>query len=254
MFIETSLKLLYVPQALSDVTPSDKSKKGVPIQGVKPSTQYMLLLLIGLQDPPAKPEPKPDFVRKLKAKNEYIYRVELTTIAKEIARYDYTMRLKVGARQGNEGDWPMDVVLQDLTSEVGGKQIKRDTFGSVALTIGDVGFPKGLTFLGTTLPFSMPLLSLFLPEKPDLQLEFVSPPYDGSITFKGKATVKKGAEHSVWMDARVHIANEPKDDSMFRKLNITSIFDPKDGALLRATGKYVAADGTVNFRLTRQSR
>ncbi|MEZ0324987.1 MAG: hypothetical protein ACAH95_03710 [Fimbriimonas sp.] len=200
--------------------------------------------MIGLQE-----APKPAVQRMPKAKAQESFHVELSTFGKELVRYDYTMRLKFGQQPALDADWPVDVSLTDLKSQVGGKEINRAAFGSMAISLGTTGAPKGLTFLGTTLPFSLPLLSLILPESE--AVEYATPTYDGSISFKGKLTMKKGAEFSVGFDSRLHVEGEARDDSMFRKFNMTSVFDPKTGNLLRSTGKYVAIDGTVNYRLTR---
>ncbi len=211
----------------------------------------MLLLLIGLQDPPPPVPKKPSVERQIKAKSEESYKIELSTYGKEPVRHDYTMRLKVGPRPAEDGLWPLDVVLTDLTTKIAGKEIKRATFGSMIFTMGPAGSPNLLTFVSTTLPFSLPLLSLSLPETDATPFEFTSPLYDEVVIFKGRGTVKKGPEMTVGIDSRLHIAGEARDDSMFRKFNMTSVFRSSDGALLRSTGKYVANDGTVSFRLTR---
>ncbi len=211
----------------------------------------MLLLLIGLQDPPAQ-TPEPSVERKFKAKSQESFRVELTTFGKEEqVRHDYTMVLKYGPQPGADGEWPVDVVLTNLTSLVAGKEIKQMNFGSMTIAMGATGAPKLLTFLSTTLPFSLPLLAFSLPDTDALSFDYVSPTYDRVISFRGPATVKPGVEMTVSTSARLHIAGEPRDDSMFRKFSMTSVFDRKDGSLTKANGKYVANDGTVNYRLTR---
>jgi hypothetical protein len=212
----------------------------------------MILLLLGLQDPPQKAEdPKPAVVRKVRAKQEDVYEVALTTIGKAIVRYAYDMRLTVTDTKPDGDKWPMVATLENVKTEIAGKELDRGKFGSIKLEMPEAGFPIGLTFLGDTLPFSLPLLSFYLPESNESPLAFKSPMYDRVIYAAGTVTTKPGAEHQVQTSARFFVENEEKDQSMFRKLSMTAVFDTKTGQLIRSNGKYTAPDGTVNFRIKR---
>jgi hypothetical protein len=220
---------------------SETKQDDVPFGGLGTSRSYMILPLITAQDAPL-------IERHLKPKAILEYRVELTTIANQLARYDYTMRGTVGGTQG-DGEFPVQFILEKMKGEIEGMAISSERFGSMQTRFGPKGFPRGLSFVGSALSFSMPLLSFYLPEKTGAVVEFASESYDGRISVVGKAVVKGLRVES---QAKMVVSEEEPDQSMFRKLKMTAEFD-KNGVLLTSQGKYTAPDGTVNFKLTQLS-
>ena len=219
---------------------SQREQDEVPFLTRHTSTPYMILPLVALDD-------KPPIERKLKPKMTLEYRVELTTIGNQIARYDYTMRGTVGPEQGTK-EYNVTFVLEDMKGEIAGGATSSARFGSVQVALGPTGFPKNLSFLGNALSFSMPLLSFYLPEKAGAEVEFISPAYDQRITVVGKAWAKGVRIES---QANLVVSGEEPDRSTLRRLKMKAEFD-KSGTLLSSSGKYTAPDGTVNFKVTKK--
>jgi hypothetical protein len=190
---------------------------------------------------------KPEIERHLKPKAVLEYRVELTTIGTQIGRYDYTMRGVVGPDQGTK-EFNVSFSLEKMKGEIAGSPTSAERFGAIQATLGPTGFAKNLSFMGTALSFSMPLVSFYLPDESGAEVEFSSPTYDGGITLVGKAWPKGSRIES---QAHFLLRGEDPDQSAYRRLRVTAEFD-KAGVLLRSEGKYTAPDGTVTFKLTKK--
>jgi hypothetical protein len=215
-----------------------------------------LLPLLLLQQSPIAPQ-SPDIVRKLKPKEVVTYDATVTTMADQTARHTYTILLRVLPEDGKKEEYPLQFDLIDLNSDLGAQKVFRPTFGAIRARAMSTGFLEELTFRGSAMAFALPLLSFWLPADrmdPGKWNPVSTPTYDRVASFvgTGRAMPIVDGQQDLTFDSKLSLAGENPDRSHMRKFRMRVTVSAKDGLVNRADGKYVAADGSVEYTIQRR--
>jgi hypothetical protein len=229
----------------------------------------LVFAALALQDPDPveEPKPKPPIVRRMKAGQADVYSVSVTSSDVATEQRNYTMRVSIVKEDEQEmvteGEKAESTVrkahalLENLhyrSENVDQKD--RRPFGGIPLTLDQTGFPGGLTFQGMAIHYSIPLVAWYLPpDEVKLNESFDVQPanYFPNLVVSGKARLARPErqEQRLTFNFVFQVEGEELTRQNLRTLNGSSWFDPKDGRLLRADGKFTTSTGTITFALKR---